>query len=272
MSKRVAIVGTAASWIKTPWSDPSLKVWGLNDGYLCRDKCGNTMPRADAWFELHPLDKLYYRRPDQKRILASDVPSDHYVRPDGHIEWLKTQAKTIPVYLQKEPPADWPANAQRYPLEHIEAIYGTYWASGPSYMVALAMEQGFTEIQVYGIHLATQHEYIEQRSNFEHLLGIAKGKGITVTMADESPVLKHGWKYAYEPKPQGKPNPLAAELHQVQKAKSKLIHQLVEWPRFKSKAAPMEALRRATAHEIEIQQRLQSMQGCGTLTAVVVAA
>src|SRR5690349_21053380 len=102
--KRVCIVGTAPSWKETPWHDPSLEIWGLNDGYMLG------YPRANRWYELHPFDKMWFRPKTQKAIKASDIPVGFYVRPEGHDEWLKKQAETIPVFLQKEPPAGWPAN------------------------------------------------------------------------------------------------------------------------------------------------------------------
>lgn len=255
-----------------PWDDPTLEPWGLNDGYMSRDMHGLGHRRFGRWFELHPLDKFYYRAPDKKVVYAEDVPPGHYVRPTGHVEWLQKFSVTNPVYLQGEPPEGFGPNAMRFPIEDAEARFGAYWASGPSYMVALAIMEGVQEIHVYGIHLSTQAEYIEQRGNFEHLLGLARGLGITVVMAKESPLLKHPWKYAYEPKPHGTVNPLHKELHEVRKAKSSLVASLVNWPRFKSKATEMEQLRRLEAKEIAIQQRLALSQGCGTLTTPVIAA
>lgn len=276
MTKKVAIVGTAESWTKTPWDDPSMEVWGINDGYLSRDAHGRGMRRADRWFDLHPIDKFWYRKPGQKFLNAAEVPTGVYIRPDGHLEWLKEQARTIKVYLQDTPPADWPVNAQRFPIEQVTEAFGNYWASGPSYEVALAMLEGFEEIHVYGIHLATDAEYVHQRPNFEHLLGIARGKGINVVMADESPVLKHGWRYGYDPKPQAPVDPvrqaMKVELKQVQKEKHALIAALVNWPRFKSKGELPDRLRRLEVIEMDIQQQLAAGVRNGTVSAVVVAA
>jgi hypothetical protein len=258
--KRCAIVGTAPSWTQTPWDDPSLEIWSLNDAYMSRDATGRGLPRADRWYELHPLDKMWFR-PKHKRVIHEDeVTPGFYIRPEGHIEWLKEQAATIPVFLQQDPPEDWPVNAKRFPIEDVDAAFGQYWASGPSYMVAQAMLDGYGEIHVYGIHLSTQQEYIEQRSNFEHLLGIARGKGVTVVMAEQSPVLRHPWKYGYEPRPVPAPDPartaLKEELKAVSTRKHALVQALVTWPRFKSKAAAQDELRRLQVIEMDIQQQL----------------
>ncbi len=252
MGKRCAIVGTANSWKDTPWGDQGLEVWTLNDAYTLG------FPRIDRVFEQHPLNKLHYRAKHDRVVYAEDVPHGYYVRPEGHLEWLQHAAKSIPVYLQQQPPTDWPPNAQRFPIEQAEAEFGPYWASGPSYMVALAIMEGYSEIQVYGIHLATEQEYRDQRSNFEHMLGIARGRGIKVVMAESSPVLKHGWRYGYEPKPA--PHPAKVQLMKARHQKSELIQALAAMPRFASKAAAMDRLRRISATEADCLRAMSQRQ------------
>lgn len=264
--KRCCIVGTAPSWKETPWNDPSLECWGLNDGYMLG------MPRADRWFDLHPIDHMWFRPKSMDVVDAKDVPPGSYIRPEGHLEWLKKQAETIPVYLRDAPPQDWPANARRMPIERIEAEFGSdYWASGPSYMLALAILEGYTEIWITGIHLSTQAEYIEQRPNWEHLLGRVLGKSytverkhgfrfykgdVTIVLPESCPILKHGWKYAYEQKPQPAPNPYRDELAEIRKQKQELINALVLWPADKPKDRALERLRRLEIAEMDCQQQL----------------
>lgn len=265
MSKRVAIVGTAESWRNTPWTDPTLEVWTLNDAYCLG------FPRIDRYFELHPIDKMTFRKAGQKIVMGKDVKPGWFVRPEGHIEWLKRFAKTNPVYLQAEPDASWPVNAKRFPIEEVDKAFGTYWASGPAYMVAHAIMEGCTEIHVYGIHLATEQEYREQRPNFEHLLGIARGRGITVVMADKSPVMKHPWRYAYDEKPALAENPYTAEWKAVQKEKQQLVTALIDWPSGKDKTQARERLRRLQIAELDIQQQASKRAMGGTLAITVAA-
>lgn len=258
---RVAIVGTAASWRQCPWNDPGLFVMSLNDAYTLG------LPRADAWWDLHPFDHMYFRPLSQKVVHADDIPPGFYVRPEGHLDRLKDMARSIPVFLQHDPPAGWPAHAQRFPLEAYSAKYASlgmdangkviphpYWASGPAPMVAWAIEQGAEEIQVWGIHLATEHEYREQRPNFERLLGIAEGKGIRVLMAESSPVMKHGWQYAFESKP--RPHPAMERLQRLQQERATLTKRLAVTPRFRSKAGALDRLQRIVALEQDCQQAL----------------
>jgi hypothetical protein len=266
MAKKVCIMGTAPSWRQTPWPDDSWDIWGLNDGYMLRPQ------RWNRWYELHPIDQMFFRDPAQKIIRKEDVPKGAYIRPQGHLEWLKAQAQTITVYLQAEPPDDWPANARRFPIEAVHQAFGEdYWASGPSYMLAQAFLEGATEIMITGIHLATEAEYREQRPQFENLIGRLLGPSVATEMVhgfrvyrgavsiwlpEAAPILKHGWQYAYEHKPDPPPNPYRTELKQTIKLKNRLIEQLITWPVGESKDAALEQLRRLTVIEEDCQLQL----------------
>ena len=280
ISKRCAIVGTAQSWRDTPWTDQGLRIIGLNDAYALG------FPRADEWYELHPLEKMTFRPKAQKIIRAEDIPPGHYVRPEGHLEWLKARAVTMPVWLQATPPADWPANACRLPIEILEAKYGTYWASGPAFELMHLYERGFREFQIYGIHLATDGERINQRHNFEFLIGrllgpevqmrvdgqrrIYEGAEVRVVLPVSSPILQHGWKYAYEPKPPKVKGPYDDEWKAVQKEKTALVRALVNWPVGKDKTAALARLARLEVIEMDIQQQTQLRQMSGTIAIEIV--
>lgn len=269
---RAAIVGTAESWRQTPWHDPSLYIASLNDAYLLG------LPRADEWWEAHPLDKMVFRPKTKKVIRADEIPPGHYVRPEGHLEWLKAQAKAIPVWLQREPPDDWPAHAQRIPIEQLERKFGQYWASGPAYMVMSLYERGCRHLEIYGIHLATQAEYIKQRGNLEFLLGrllgtdceltkddttrlrTYRGREFTLVLPYDTPILQHGWKYAYEPEPEKVPSALDAEWRQLQQDKNILIARLVNWPVGQDKAQELERLKRLEVAETDVQHQIARLQ------------
>lgn len=276
--KRCAIVGTFSTWKECPFSDPTLYIASLNDAYTLG------FPRADEWFEIHPLNKMWFRPANQKVVDGRQVPQGYYIRPEGHLEWLKTVAQTIPVWLQDDPPASWPENAKRLPVEALEAKYGTYWTSGPSYMLMSLYDRGFREFHIYGIHLATQHEYVEQRPGWESLLGRLLGpevketttdkvrvydgsNGVRVVLPVSCPILKHGWRYAYEPKPQSKPDPDAEEMAIVKQEKDALIRALVHWPKGKDRSKAMARLQRLEIIELDIQTQRAQRSVSGTLTA-----
>ncbi|MGE0445581.1 MAG: hypothetical protein AB7P99_10155 [Vicinamibacterales bacterium] len=252
MGLRVALVGTAQSWKSCPFDDPGLRIHSLNDAYVLN------LPRVDAWWEMHPLDHMHFRTMDQRVIHEQDVPAGYYVRPQGHLDQLKAMAKTIPVYLQAEPPEGWPVNARRFDIERAVAEFGDYFASGPAYMVAQAIWDGAEEIQVWGIHLETDAEYREQRPNFEFMLGIAKGRGIRVVMAPQSPVLKHGFRYAYQPRPAKHPAKLT--LIETRQQKQALTMRLAALPRWANRAALTDQLRRASAVEWDCLRAMSQRQ------------
>ena len=205
--KRCAILGTALSWTQCPFDDKTLEVWGLNDGYLLGQ------PRAERWFDLHPFHQMHFRPQGERTVNQAEVPVGVYLRPAGHLEWLKT--RPMPVFLAEKRP-DYPTS-QTFPKDQLLEWFKPLWplrlsrgktiqpgpdyeVSTPSWMLMLAIAEGYQEIHIYGIHLATQWEYVQQRPNFEFLLGIAAGRGIKVVLPDASPICRASYRYAFEKK------------------------------------------------------------------------
>ncbi len=156
---KVAIVGFAQSHRdQAPFQDPAFEIWGLNNAYIFmppRPHVGGRI--AERWFEIHSDDQFGWdlRRPGQ------------------HVAWLAKFPG--PLYLL-EARRDMP-NSIRYPIEDIVSRYGAYITSSPAYMLLMAMAEGFKEIHIYGIDLATDSEYADQRPNLEFLIGVAIAKG-----------------------------------------------------------------------------------------------
>lgn len=191
IERRIAIMGTASTWKYAPFEDPTLEFWGLNDAHVLN------MPRADRWFDLHPLDKMYFR-PEHKPLYAVDIPAGYFVRPAHHLEWLRKQ--TIPVYVQDAKVLGSPS-AVTFPRERCEReIFPTY-NSSPAWMVALALLEGVTELHVYGIHLATEWEYVHQRPNFESLLTLAAARGVKIMLPKGCPLMRSSHQYGFEQDP-----------------------------------------------------------------------
>lgn len=229
--KRVAIVGTAPSWKQVPWSDPGLFVMSLNDAYRLAG-----FQRADAWFDFHPLNRFYSVPPGQQQVFSHQIPPGYYVRPADHLVWLERQQ--IPIYLHPEYREQHPAaaewrHARAFPKAEIEAEFGRYFTSSPGWMLALAVMSGARDVAIYGIHLATEFEYVQQRPNFEFLIGRVLGPGrVTTTIKDgmrhyetkdghvalpeASPVLQSNFQYAFDQRPDAAHEPLKWELHKLQ--------------------------------------------------------
>lgn len=210
--KRFCILGTAPTWKLAPFDDPNAVIACLNDMYLLG------IPRADTWTDIHPFRQFHFRDERQRKVDAATVPAGTYVRPHGHIEWLAKQS--IPVYIQQADPRV--PRARVFPYAEIRAAFDPVFPSGrvecsstPQWMLMQAILEGYQEIHIYGIHLATEWEYQKQRELFAFLIGYARGKGITVVIPKGSPLCRTTHEYAYAPDPE-------TPLRQMERDKLKL--------------------------------------------------
>jgi len=280
--ERVAIVGTAASWQNTPWTDTGLSIISLNDAYKLPG-----FVRANAWFDMHPLDRFYHPTPGQQ-VFAHQVPSGYYVRPADHLAWLGTQV--VPTYLhpqyrEQHPAAATWAHARPFPRAEIEDYFGYaagtdekyYSTSSPAWMLALALLQGAREVHVYGIHLSTQREYIEQRPNFESLLGRVLGRGKQrvrvvdgmrhyetadghVVLPDATPIFRADFQYAFEPCPRTAEDPLQWDIHKAQVKQQRAVQALIDRKWYQRTRPLRDDLARARARMSDAQEALQHCQ------------
>lgn len=258
--KRAALVGTAPSWVKTPWADPNIYIVSLNDAYSLQDNRGQGFPRADAWYDIHPFDEMWFRPKGKTVFKEGDIPEGAYVRPEGHLEWLQERAKSIQVWVQ-DPPDGWPVNARKFPMEDVKSFMKArpdqecYSASSPAPILAHLFLQGFREIHIYGIHLSTQKEYIEQRPNFEWLMSKVEALGCNLVIPPECPLLKHTHVYGYEKAPVRADLPALKRKRAIELQMQKVANELISWPRWKSKAEPMARLSRLKAELKDAQMQ-----------------
>lgn len=163
----VAIVGFAPSSRDLANTLPAdVEIWGENQLYEA-----GFLKRADRWFELHA-----------RSLFDTTLPLR---RPKGYVQWLRDFAG--PVYMLEQH-ADIPPSV-RYPLEDVTADVGSYLTSTIAMMLGLAIHLRAPTIYVYGVDMAFG-DYERQRACCEHLLGLAIGRGITITVPDSSPLLK----------------------------------------------------------------------------------
>lgn len=164
MGLKIAIVGLSpATHDQAPFGNPEWEVWGLpwDKGYW---------PLYSKLFEMHDL-----------RLLESE----HSKRGEGYIEFLKETG--VPLYMQK---AYFP-EATRYPFDEVSKTIGAYYFnSSIAYAMALAIHSQAEEIAIYGVDMKGDDEYGYQKPNMEYLVGFARGKGIKVTIPEESPLCK----------------------------------------------------------------------------------
>lgn len=170
MTRTVCIVGLAPSSRDRIADEPAGgDMWGLNMGHAYF--APEVLSKFTAWFQMHPWEEMAPRQNPRLR----------------HLEWLKTCG--IPVYMEEQHPEV--PTSLRYPYEAVcETIHGTYLTSQPAFMLALAIHQGYDLIKLYGIDMNCEREWAYERACFEHLLGIAVGRGIRIWMPEDCPLLK----------------------------------------------------------------------------------
>lgn len=203
MKKRDKLVftGYAPGREKLNYYDEDFDIWGMNDLW-------NFSPptqRWDGWFDIHDLS----------------VQKNNARTGEKHIEWLSHQ-KDFPILTLKE--VDWVPASVAFPLQEIKDFFAeqlqldntelaAYLTSTPSYMMALAIMLGYTEVHVFGINLLGKDEYEYQRPCFEYWVGIARGRGIKVVFPPESTIARANFTYGYDTHGGGKTStPLTLHL------------------------------------------------------------
>lgn len=182
LRSRVAIVGTAPSWVEAPFSDRDVEVWGQNG-------CWQVLPRCDRFFEMHT--------PAERELFVGWFGA-------GYADWLASMHG--PVYMAQA--VEWIPRSVPYPVAAIVAEFGEVFASTVGYMVALAIREGFREISLFGIEMTGTGEYLMQREWLQRLLGVAQGRGISVRMADGCSLSGLAYRYGYS-EPPGVPGAVA---------------------------------------------------------------
>jgi len=196
--RKIAIVGFTEHRRSAPWMEDTWTIWGMNNLHTVIGE--EWTDRAGAWFNLHP---------------RADSEKDQV-----HTEWAKEYCK-VPYYTFDEWQG-YPTNV-RFPASDLTVKYGTkYFTNTVSWMVAFAMatlESALVEwkegrgkadadgaveewdermrptIGIWGVDMAATSEYAAQRPSCEYFIGIAKGLGYEVVIADGSELLKSASMY-----------------------------------------------------------------------------
>lgn len=194
--RKIAILGFAGTVKDAPVNNSSWELWGMNGFWRAAEPDFDiTAPeeRYSAWFDMHTVE---YSREYGKRAGFGDA----------QVEWL-AKPHPFPIYMLA---ADESLPAVRaYPIEKVIASVGRdYFTSTVAYAIALAASMDdVAEIGLWGIDLAHDTEYAEQRPCAEYHLGLAEGRGIKVTLHPKSALMRQLHRYGYEQE-----NPLLSEL------------------------------------------------------------
>jgi hypothetical protein len=162
MGLKVAIVGLAPdSRHAVPW-DTDFEVWGLAWDADWRY-------RFDRTFEMHDMADL----------------ARQYSPLSAHLERIRECSRLYMAEAYPEVP-----DSIRFPIEAVEADVGDYLSSSIAYLMTLAIHERAEEISIHGVHMESSGEWHTQRPNMEYLIGFARGRGIKVHIAPESPLCK----------------------------------------------------------------------------------
>ncbi len=167
--KPLAIVcGSPSSEMLAPFTDDNYEIWAL----------GNRSDRYDK----ECIDRLYeiHNNLDEHRDIRA------YAK---HLESFKQ------VVIGDNSPICGIKNGVVYPYEEVASLIGyDYLTSSSAYMLAHAILEGYTEIEIYGVDMAiSDHEYFWQRPNMEFWAGYAMGRGINLKIPEVSPLCKSAY-------------------------------------------------------------------------------
>lgn len=176
--RKVTILGSARP--SSLWANdlpPDVELWGMN---------------LDHQFLTRPCQR-YFQMHHRMHNSDNGNPPGHFGRPLVHEEFLRTCG--IPVFMQEVDP--FIPTSIHYPIEDIEARFGSYFTSTAAYMMALALYERVDELGLLGLHLDRSDEYTEQKPCIEYYLGIAKEMGVTIRLPADCDLTKAP-RYAYD--------------------------------------------------------------------------
>lgn len=166
--KKVAVCGFANSRLICPFGADGWEFWGLND-----PGTGPGMPARHAftrWFQIHPPHYLAKHYPKGLKDLA-----EHWGTATG-----------LRLYMDRH--YDEYPDSEPYPKDGVESEFqfGKFHASSFDWMMALAIYEGFEEINIFGCDFynfpITNGEPIAALGCMQYWMGVAVGRGIKVEL------------------------------------------------------------------------------------------
>jgi hypothetical protein len=165
--KQVCILGTAETLKEAPFDDKTWDMWAVASAIGHPD-----LKRVDRVLELH--------EPDNWKLRVDEI----------------NKAK-IPVWMWKH--YDEIPLSEKFPIDEVLGKFRRYFTNSISFLIAEAIREGYTDIALFGVHMATVGEYSSQRPSCEYFLGYAEAKGINLWIPDGADILKAARMYGFEP-------------------------------------------------------------------------
>jgi len=195
-TRKVAILGFAETVKDCPWQDESWELWGMNGFWRAAEKDFGVKAaeeRYSLWFDMHTIE---YTREYGKVAGFGDAQE----------RWLEKE-HPFPIFMI-EAAASFPS-VRRFPIESVIASVGRdYFTSTVAYAIAYAAAlPDVAEIGLWGIDLAHDSEYADQRPCAEYHIARAEDRGIKVTTHERSALMRQRVRYGYDQE-----HPLLTEL------------------------------------------------------------
>ena len=192
--KKIAIFGTTPSRGEGPHQDNSgWERWTIGPG-------GKDAHNWDRLFEVHGTwpesfkdylnDLSQVKKP--KQVIFMPQPQGPAHSWQSAIAFWKRENKIPDDFIK----GDWEA-VVRYPREEILEKYGRcmWFSSSIAWAICLAIEEGATDIGLWGIDLESGEEYIAQFVGCAHFLDLARIIGINVHLPRASGLLRDTTPY-----------------------------------------------------------------------------
>lgn len=172
---KLAIVGSHPKTREhAPWDDDTYDIWVFNEAAHA-----SWCKRWSACFQMH--------QPDIYRGINTKDPH--------HWPWLQ-ENHDKPIYMQAKD--ELVPDCRVYPLDELVQKTGIkYFSATVCYALALAWHLGYGRVEVFGVELETQSEYISQADAFRFWVGFLKGAGIDVVLHSGSRLFE-GKLYGYD--------------------------------------------------------------------------
>jgi len=161
--KKIALIGSApGSIMLAPYGDETWEIWGCSPAVWAHKQ------RMSIWFEIHKWNPG-----------AANMSHDYcnYIRNFDGTVFMTQEVADV-------------KNCLVLPHEELCKKYSEYFfTSSLSWMFAMAIEMGATEIGLWGVDMAADTEYGYQKAGCQYFAMIARAMGIKVTVPPESDLL-----------------------------------------------------------------------------------
>lgn len=166
---KIALLGSApSSRMLAPFDDESWEIW-------CCSPPNYNLPRVDAWFELHNLDRKFGVAQNQPYLQTiMQHPRVYVVRKDARLP-----------------------NAIEFPWRELVSEFGEdFFSSSLSWMMAAAIMNRPDKIGLWGVDMSATEEYSQQRPGLKFFIREARQRGIRVFAPVQSDILTPSPLYA----------------------------------------------------------------------------